>query len=328
MDTFLVTGAGFLGAYVAVQLLNKGRGVVLLDSVLPQKDSETFWLLHRHPAQPQLIKGDITDLASMLRIASAYQVKGIVHTAALTDVQILADAPTVALRVNTLGSVNVLETARSLKLERVVMASSIAVYAPVRYEPMDEDHPVLSPNAGPALTSYSASKVAAECFGMHYWAQYGVGFAAFRFSGIYGFGMRYPLYVKPVVDAVIADQALNLGPVGDTARDLIYVEDAANAMVTALEVQEGRLRSRIFNCGVGKMTRVDEIVKTVRQLEPDSRLRVDPGMTEQEAVIQRSRGRLSMERAEIQLGFKPRYSLEQGLKSYLALQRAYMAKAD
>jgi nucleoside-diphosphate-sugar epimerase len=300
--------------------------VVILDNRLPQEGDEEHWLLDQVHAQPRLVKGDVTDLASLIRIAQTHHIQGIIHTAALTDVELLAESPTVSLHVNTGGTVNVLETARSLHMEKVVLSSSIAVYAPLKYEPVDEEHPVLSPDSGPALTSYTSSKIAAECFGMHYWAQYGIGFIALRLSGIYGFGMRYPLYIKPVVEAVAQDRELDLGPVGDTARDLIYVEDAAAALVSALEVESSGLTSRIFNCGGGRMVRVLDMVRTMRELEPNSRVAVSPGLTDTERVIQKSRGRLSLERAKAQLGFVPSYGLKEGLKSYLDLQRQYLKR--
>jgi len=320
----LVTGAGFLGAYVARALMEKGYEVVMLDSQVPQEGSIAHWLLNRVERCPAFVKGDITDLATIIRTLQTFSINGIIHTAALTDVRILAESPIVSLRVNTLGSVNVLEAARLLGIKRVIMASSIAAYAPVKYEPIDEAHPVLCPESGPALTSYSTSKVAMESFGMHYWAQYGVEFIAFRFSGIYGFGMRYPLYIKPVVDAVVNGEKLDLGAVGDAVRDLVYVEDAARAMVLALEANEKQVRSRILNCGVGKMYSVIDIVNTMKGIEPDSKIKVAPGITDEERVIQKSRGRLSIERAKKQLGFEPAYSLEKGLKAHLELQRTYL----
>lgn len=325
METVLVTGAGFLGSYIARQLLEKGYHVALMDIAIPKRGSEENWIITRRNSSAfKYIKGDICDLASVLRIVKTASAIGIIHTAALTDVDLLAQSPTYALRVNTVGTVNILEAARLLGIKKIVISSSIAVYSPVQYEPIDEAHPVLSPESGPALTSYSASKVAAEAFGMHYWAEYNLGFIALRLSGIYGLGMRYPLYIKPVIEGVAKGEEVNLGAVGDTIRDLIYVEDAARAMIGALEANSDLLTSRIFNIGSGILHSASTIVNTVRKLEPDSRIHVTDGMTDTERIIQKSRGRLSVEKAKSQLSFEPAYSLEQGLGRYLSLYKSYL----
>lgn len=326
--TVLVTGAGFLGTYVAKNLLEKGYRVFVLDVMGPPEGNELGWLMGRQKSGAEFVRGDVSDLATALRVAAKCQAAGIIHTAALTDTELLANAPTLALRVNTTGTVNVLEAARLLGIKKVIMASSIAVYAPVQYQPVDEAHPVISPASGPALTSYSSSKVAAEAFGMHYWAEYGIGFMALRFSGIYGLGMRYPLYIKPVVESAVLGREINLGAVGDARRDLIYVEDAARAMVAALEAEESRLSSRLFNIGVGRMHSVFDIVGAVREAQPDSRISVSAGITREEAVIQKSRGVLSIQSARDQLGFDPSYSLGAGIKSYLDLYREYLGRAN
>lgn len=79
-----------------------------------------------------------------------------------------------------------------------------------------------------------------------------------------------------------------------------------------------------LNCGVGKMHSVFDIVNTINKLEPDVKIRVAAGITDEEKIIQKSRGLLSVERAKRQLGFEPSYRLEDGLKAHLELQGAYL----
>jgi nucleoside-diphosphate-sugar epimerase len=159
---------------------------------------------------------------------------------------------------------------------------------------------------------------------MHYWAEYKLGFIALRLSGIYGLGMRYPLYIKPVIEGVVKGREINIGAVGDTFRDLIYVEDAARAMIDALEANSDMLTSRIFNIGSGILHSAFSIVNAVRELNPDAKIHVAGGITDAERIIQKSRGRLSVEKAKTQLGFEPVYSLEQGLGRYLSLYKSYL----
>ena len=200
-ECILITGgSGFIGTYITERLARAGYRVVNYDFQKPSPGSEAEWVLSKLGSQISFVRGDITDFSTLIRAAKENRVNGIVHTAALTDVEVLRDSPLRSMEVNIRGSLNALETARTLGLRRVILISSIAVYAPKKYEPMDEEHPVLAINRGPALSSYSCAKLSAESFGMHYWAEFGVPYIAVRCSGVYGFGMKYPMYIKTILE--------------------------------------------------------------------------------------------------------------------------------
>ena len=322
-ETVLVTGgAGFIGSYIVAKLVEQGCKVVIFDYVPP--NSETKWLLSRLQSKPIFVKGDITDHASIIYTAKTYEVENIIHTAALTDVNLLLNDPIQSLKINALGSVNVLETARILGLRKVILTSSIAVYAPKQYEPMDELHPVLLPNQGPALTSYSSTKLAAEAFAMFYWADHGLDVLSLRFSGVYGFGMKYPLYIKPILENALNGIPTHIESGGDAKRDFVYVKDVANAVFKAFGADGAKLESRIFNIAHGgPLLDVFHLAEEVRAQIKGTDIFVGSGLSESEAKIERSRGQLSIVRAAKELGYKPEFDLAKGIKDYVRLFRDY-----
>jgi nucleoside-diphosphate-sugar epimerase len=87
-----------------------------------------------------------------------------VHIGGIVDPLFLFKNPSVALRVNLEGTVNVLECARLVGVERVVYFSSIGVLLAVQYQPIDGAHPIILPKAGPASGAYGAAKISGEAF--------------------------------------------------------------------------------------------------------------------------------------------------------------------
>jgi UDP-glucose 4-epimerase len=326
----LVTGgSGFIGTHVIKHLIEAGYGIVSFDLYKPGPSTPSGWLVKEIEGQFTFVRGDITDFYGLMRAAKEHNIEGVVHTGALTDVELLKDSPTLSLRINTGGTVNVLEAARILKMTKVVILSSIAVYAPKRYEPMDEEHPVHLPNQGPALSSYSSSKLAAEAFGLHYWAELGVPFMAIRCSGVYGFGMKYPMYIKTMLENALEKKPTVFETGGDASRDFVYVKDVALAVKLALQSREDRLQNRIFNIAHGgPLTTGLQLAEAVKEILPGAEITIGRGMSDFEAKIERSRGKLSIQKARDELGYEPRYDLRGGIREYIDLFRAFQGDQE
>lgn len=140
--TVLVTGgSGFLGAHVARLLADRGDFVVLYDVAPPNGELEC--LLTPVKERWTFVRGQILDLPTLLLAIREHAVRQIVHSAALIDAQFYVRQPFVLFKVNVEGTVNVLEAARLENVERVVYASSIGLIPLKRYEPIDEEHPIL-----------------------------------------------------------------------------------------------------------------------------------------------------------------------------------------
>lgn len=326
-ETVLITGgSGFIGAYTTAELMRAGHRVVAYDAAPPVWGAAA--LLESLPERPSFVRGDVADLSELQAAIREHRATRIFHAAAIYDPPVSITHPAPCYRVNVAGTVNVLEAARSTGIQRVVMASSIAVYAARQYEPIDEAHPIATPADGNPLGPYGASKAAAELIGMTYCSTGLVDFVGLRYSGVYGFGMRYPMYVRPFVESTVDGDPISFETGGDMPRDYTYVVDVARATVAALFVPAAQLRQRVFNVATGRLTRAAELAEIVRGVLPEARIEIGPGLSAYEQSDARMRGALAIDAAREQLGWEPGYDLAAGVRDYAERYRVFRAKAD
>ncbi len=321
MSTIMITGgAGFLGTYVTRMLAERGDRVVIFDAAGTAPELAVLTA----PFEQNIVRvrGQILDLSSLLRCVQQYNVERIFHAAALYDPPYSLEDPAITFQVNVNGTINVLEAARFLGVKRVVHSSSIAVYAPRQYEPINEMHPILLPSAGNPLGPYGASKAAAEIVGLTYYSTNGVDFVALRNSAIYGYGMRYPMYIKPMIENSLRKQPTHFASGGDMRRDYTHVKDIAQAVLKALDVPASALTQRVFNIGSGNMHSATQVAETVRSLLPEADIEIATGLSELEQSDMRARGTLDLTAARQQLKYEPGYSLEAGIRDYIEMFRA------
>lgn len=317
----IIGGTGFIGAHVARFLAENKHEVFLFDPQPPSAAME--WLLAPYSANIHYLKGSITDLSVLLRALSKNDIDRIVNTSAVTDLEVLIDQPLTAHQVMVQGHLHLMEAARLLPIRRVVVTSSIAVYAPVQYEPIDERHPVLLPSEAPTLASYSSWKLAIESSGLFYHAYHGVDCLFLRLSAVYGFGMKYPLYVKPFVEESLSGRPVRFETGGDMKRDYTYIDDVVTGIDLALQAPAA-LPSRIYNITSGEeMTSASQAANVVKQLIPGADLEVKSGLSEFEKRDMKNRGRLSIRLAEDVLGYRPRFNFRQGLSAYIQREKDF-----
>lgn len=311
-------GTGFIGTHVAAALAAEGAEICLLD-VAPLRDEAAF-VLRDH--SPRVWIGGANDWAQLLACVKAFDASDVVHLGAIGDPAPLHRNPQLALTVNLQGTVNVLEAARLLELRRVVYFSSIGVLPAVQYEPIDAAHPLLLPGEGPGSGAYGASKVAGEAFCFAYRKSYGVDFAVVRPSAVYGLGMRHPIFVKPMVEGAVRGEPVRLANGGTFPRDYTYVGDIASLTVALVEAPT--LETRIFYGATGRpLVTGRELSAAVARVVDGADIAIEDALTPEDELELRGRGVLSVEPNERELGWRPRYSLEEGLREYADGYRRY-----
>ncbi len=308
MRVLVTGGSGLIGAHVTQAVLDLGAEPVACDIApfrLPTSaDSSSV----------PFVKLDISDLDALCSALEQHRIDRIIHTAALLA-RTCQEQPPQAVRVNAIGSVNVLEAARQLGVGRVVMASSIAVYGHLTSRIVDEDHP-----CNPT-TIYGAAKVLAENCGRAYRNDHGIEFVALRYGATYGPGPAKPpsrgvaTDLRAFFERAVRSREVVLSDQDDLGRPLVYVKDAARATALAC-CQEKPVRSLVLNVAGERAATLSDCAEVLAQLIPELKITRREGPSVSTAVRPQSVA-LSIDRAREELDFQPQYPLERGISEYV-----------
>ena len=314
--TLVTGGSGFIGVYLLKKLAERGEEVINYDLLAPTIELQK--LLGNLKDKIIFVKGNILDWPTLLSVIAERKVQRIVHMAALFDPQESNRIPYFTHRVNIGGTLNVLEAARIYRLQRIVFASSIGVYPEKSYEPMDEKHPVLIPGTAHG-SHYGASKTAGEIVGLAYWKNNGVSFVALRFSGVFGYGMRYPMFIKNMIENALQNKPTEFKTGGKLRRDYTYVQDCINAIICALDAEDKNITRRVYLAASGEIFSGSQVAQLVRDVIHGAAVKIEPALSEVEKIDQAKRGRLDISSAEKELGYKPQFRLKEAIKDYIEL---------
>ena len=269
--TTLIIGAGLVGAQVARILVEQGERPVMMDAA-PQRDALAEIV---DPARVRIIEGDVLRPFALAEAIREHDIAEIVHTAANPLLTLGAQRdPYAAIQLNVMGTVNVLEAARVMKLRRVVVSSSNVLN---HYVGGGEGKGDLSKEeALPRPTTfYATTKQTIENLGLNYARWCGVDFAAVRYGAVAGpwsgrgGGGPSNVFRDAVQNALRGDEAV----VPSGAMEWVYVKDAARGTVQALQAKD--LRSRIFNLTMGSVTAPAAFAAALTAAVPGARVRID-----------------------------------------------------
>lgn len=254
MRVLVTGGAGFIGSHTVEALLEAGLHPAVLDN-LSRGRRENL------PDDIEFYQGDLRDAQTLSRVVEQFRPRAVIHLAAQVDVQTSLGRPDEDMAVNIGGTINLLEACRKYGVDKVVYASSAAVYGDPQYLPVDEQHP-LRP-----LSPYGISKHTAEHYLEAYRAVYGINYVALRYANVYG--PRQDATGEGGVVAIFADRVCRgRAPViygdGEQTRDFIYVRDVAAANLAALHRGDGL----VANISTGRATSINQLYRLFRELVP------------------------------------------------------------
>ncbi|MGH2461472.1 MAG: NAD-dependent epimerase/dehydratase family protein [Chloroflexota bacterium] len=309
----LVTGGnGYIGRWLAHELLARDTAVVTFDRLAPDPAGRPAL-----PASAKFIGGDITDRDAVLAAASGDKFSAIVHLAGIVTMGCERD-PDLGMRVNLGGTHNVLEAARLCGIPRVVFASTISVYGPDVAQPMTEAAP-----ARP-LTWYGQSKLMAEGLGLYYQRRFGLDFRATRLAAIVGPARNAAsgsatMYTSLIIERAALGQPYEIDVDPEAGTPVCYAKDAARALATLATVPEAP--QRIYHVSTGLVT-ARSLIEIVRRKVPDASLRFNPDpLLAPVSRISRD-WQLSIEAAERELGWKPAYTIETMVDDLMEIARS------
>lgn len=307
----VIGAAGFIGGFVVKEILKEPvREVILYDNFARGKLENIEESLRDPRCSIYPYGGDVREIDILDKAMEG--VDYVFHLAAMWLLH-CKDFPRTAFDVNIAGTFNVLEACVKHDVKKLIYSSSASVYGDAVQVPMKEDHPFNNKNF------YGATKIAGEAMCTAYNERYGLEIIGLRYMNVYGPGQDQHAAYSGVVPVVLNKIDRNKSPTvngdGSQAYDFIYVEDVARCNIAAVN-SETKLGH--YNVGTEVQTTIRELCDKMLELKnSDLKINYVPyGADDARQLVQNRIG--SRERAEKELGFKYKYSLEEGLKSLIS----------
>lgn len=300
MKKAVVTGgAGFIGSHLAEELAQRDYSLTIIDDLSSGKLANLDAVL-KNP-NVKFVKGSITDLQLLQKLFTGSDY--VFHLAAFVSVPRSMEEPRLCHDTNVTGTLNVLLAARDNNVKRLVNASSCAIYGDAPGLPKKENMPV-NP-----LSPYAVTKFAAEHYCEIFQKAYQLSTVSLRYFNIYGPQQSpdsdYAAAIPKFIKIALAGKTLEIFGDGKATRDYVYVKDAVNAYILAAENDI----TGVINIGSGKTVTTNELAKLVNKLTGNT---VAPVHKPPRAGdILHSRSDTAKAKA---LGYRPRYTLEAGVK--------------
>ncbi len=257
MTSSLVTGgAGFIGSHLVDALLKRGDRVRVLDDF----STGNYHNLEGAADQIELIEADLRDLDSLEE--ALRDIDLVFHQAAFVSVPKSLEDPAACLEVNVQGTRMLLDASRQLGVQRVVLASSAAIYGENPDLPLSED------SKPDLLSPYAASKYIDEILARLYTQQLGLDVAALRYFNVYGprqnpesdYAAVIPIFIRRLLN----EEQLEIYGDGGQTRDFVFVADVVRANLMAADSTAAA--GQAMNICSGKETSLLELIEVLSSL--------------------------------------------------------------
>jgi UDP-glucose 4-epimerase len=311
-ERVLITGgAGFIGSHIAEALTTLGAKVVAFDDLSAGKATnvEPF-------RSVELIKGTILDASTVEKAMKGSRY--VFHQAARASVPLSVEKPAAFYETNVTGTFNVLQAARTNKVERVMFAASSSAYGESEVLPKVETMPQQP------LSPYAASKVANEGM-MRAWANcYGFDTVSLRYFNIFGprqtADSAYAAVIAAFAKAMLMGKPPTINGDGEHSRDFTFVHNAVHANLLAARSTKP-LKGEVFNVATARRITLNHLAKVMgEQLgRPDLKPNHVPPRA---GDIKHSLADLT--RIEQTLGYRPIVDFEAGLAATLEWYRSVL----
>ena len=303
MNRILVTGAtGFIGSHLAELCVEQGFEVVAFDRYNP--NNHWGWLeKSKYKDDMNIILGDVRDYDSVSKAIEGCN--GVLHLAALIGIPYSYNSPLAYIRTNIEGTYNVLEAAKNLNLEQILITSTSETYGTAQYTPIDENHPLVG------QSPYSATKIAADQLAISYYKSFDLPVKVVRPFNTYGPRQSARAVIPTIISQIIdKKKSIKLGSLSPT-RDLSYVADTCNAFIDIYKSDS--LFGEVTNIGMNSEISIGDLTDLIANL-----MNVD-------ITIESSEERIRPENSEVErlvcdnsklikyTSWKPKYTLEKGL---------------
>lgn len=333
----LITGtAGFVGFHLANRLLDDGHEVVGFDAMTPYYDvrlkAARHAILARRPGF-RALAGRVEDMDALRHAADLADPEMVVHLAAQAGVRYSIDHPQTYADSNLIGSFNIVELARGLKLRHLMLASTSSVYGANTALPFAE-----SDKADLPLTFYAATKKAMEEMSHAYAHLFSIPTTCFRFFTVYGPWGRPDMALFRFVEAIEDGRPIEIYGEGRMRRDFTYVGDLVEAI------------ARLADCppSIGRPVQVEGVADTLSPVAPWRVVNIAGGkpveLIDFVSAIERCLGKRAVRRMlpmqpgdaavtfadhrllEALTGYAPKTQVEDGVAAFVEWYREHWAR--
>lgn len=225
---FITGGAGFIGSSLAGRLVEENQ-VVIYDNL--SRDSLKDKPFRNHP-NLKLITGDILDFDSLTTAMQGADI--VVHCAAIAGIDTVIKSPVTTMRVNMVGSANVLEAAARLPhCERVVCFSTSEIFGSTAFRSRETDNAVMG-KVGEARWTYAVSKLAEEHLAIAYYQEKWLPTTVVRPFNVYGPGQVGEGALRTFIQRALKDLPIEIHGDGTQIRAWCYVDDMVDGVLLAM----------------------------------------------------------------------------------------------
>jgi len=302
----VIGGAGLIGSHLVDELLKEDvRKIIIYDnfcrgSYSNLKDALKDERVEIYKAGGDIIHNDILNSAMK-------GVDYVFHLAALWLLQCY-EYPRAAFEVNIKGTFNVMEACVNNKVKKLVYSSSASVYGDAVEIPMTENHPYNN------RTFYGATKISGEHMLRAFNDRYGLNYVGLRYMNVYGprqdYKGAYIAVMMKILDKIDKGEQPVIFGDGSQSYDFIYVKDVARANICAMKSDA---TDEFYNVGTGVKTSIKELTEILLKLT-GSDLKIKYEQQGRTFVTNRVG---STEKAEKEIGFKAKVSVEEGMKKLI-----------
>ena len=309
---FISGGCGFVGSYLARELLKQGCELMLFDAfqnfIDPFTSNYQFFLKARMAGlrdKVRIERGDLRVQKRMQQLLTEWKPDAVVHLAALPSAKESTMYPTEALQINVDGTLSLLEGVKaSGSVQRFIFTSSSFVYGNFKRPIADEEHPT------DPIDVYGGTKLTGEILTRAYAKQHGFEYVVIRPSAVYGFGDCNRRVTQILIENALRGKPLILHDGGRSRIDFTYVTDVADGFARALMTPAAA--NQTFNITRGNARSILEFAMEVKKHFPKAELVEKPPDTSRP-----ERGTLSIEKANKLLGYFPKVDIEEGIAEYI-----------
>lgn len=316
----LVTGAdGFIGSHLTEELVRRGNDVRAF--TLYNSFNSWGWLDKSDPqilGQLDVFSGDVRDPHGVKTAMKDCDV--VFHLAALIAIPYSYHSPDTYVDTNVKGTLNIVQAARELSVEKVVHTSTSEVYGTAQYVPIDESHPLQG------QSPYSASKIGADQIAMSFFNSFETPVTTIRPFNTYGPRQSARAIIPTVIGQIASGKrTIRLGSLHPT-RDFNYVSDTVSGFIAVAE--SDRSVGEVINIGSNYEISIGDLVKMIAEvmsveieLETDE-ARLRPEKSEVERLWAENAKALEM------TGWQPAYGGIDGLRRGLEETAAWFTDKD